>query len=89
MVDALWPGSAAPEPFNLPSRYHRTGFWLVPSAISQEKLIRIAIIGTGNVGGAIAQGLKDKGHAVTLGAYDPSAPDLIAPASRAGSLSIA
>ncbi len=40
--------------------------------------------GTGNVGGAIAQGLKNKGHAVTLGAHDPSTPDLIALASRAG-----
>ena len=40
--------------------------------------------GTGNVGGALAQGLKNKGHAVKLGAHDPSTPDLIALASRAG-----
>lgn len=33
--------------------------------------MRIAIIGTGNVGGAIARGLKDKGHAVSFGARDP------------------
>lgn len=46
--------------------------------------MRIAIIGTGNVGGSIAQGLKNKGHAVTLGARDPHGPDLIALASRAG-----
>jgi 8-hydroxy-5-deazaflavin:NADPH oxidoreductase len=46
--------------------------------------MRIAIIGTGNVGGAIAQGLKNKGHAVMLGARNPSAPDVIALASRAG-----
>ena len=39
--------------------------------------MRIAIIGTGNVGGAIAQGLKNKGHAVTLGARDPDAPAMI------------
>ena len=46
--------------------------------------MRIAIIGTGNVGGAIAQGLKNKGHAVTLGARDPDAPAMITLASRAG-----
>lgn len=33
--------------------------------------MRIAIIGTGNVGAAIARGLRGKGHAVTLGARDP------------------
>jgi hypothetical protein len=33
--------------------------------------MRIAIIGAGNVGNAIARGLKDKGHRVTLGARDP------------------
>jgi predicted dinucleotide-binding enzyme len=33
--------------------------------------MRIAIIGTGNVGAAIARGLRDKGHAVTLGARRP------------------
>ncbi len=35
--------------------------------------MRIAIIGTGNVGSAIARGLKGKGHQVTLGARDPAA----------------
>jgi 8-hydroxy-5-deazaflavin:NADPH oxidoreductase len=44
--------------------------------------MRIAIIGTGNVGGAIAQGLKGKGHAVTLGARDPDAAATLA--GRAG-----
>jgi predicted dinucleotide-binding enzyme len=34
--------------------------------------MRIAIIGTGNVGGAIARGLKGRGHEVTLGARDPA-----------------
>lgn len=33
--------------------------------------MKIAIIGTGNVGGAIARGLKGKGHAVTLGTRRP------------------
>jgi hypothetical protein len=33
--------------------------------------MKIAIIGTGNVGGAIAHGLKGKGHSVILGARDP------------------
>lgn len=46
--------------------------------------MRIAIIGTGNIGGAIAQGLKNTGHAVTLGARDPDAPAMITLASRAG-----
>lgn len=40
--------------------------------------MRIAIIGTGNVGGAIARGLKGKGHTVTLGARDPAAADVMA-----------
>jgi predicted dinucleotide-binding enzyme len=34
--------------------------------------MKIAIIGTGNVGGAIAHGLKGKGHSVILGARDLS-----------------
>lgn len=33
--------------------------------------MRIAIIGAGNVGGAIARGLKDKGHEIVLGVRDP------------------
>ncbi len=38
--------------------------------------MRIAIIGTGNVGAAIAQGLKGKGHQVTLGARDPEKAEI-------------
>lgn len=34
--------------------------------------MRIAIIGTGNVGSALAQGLKGKGHDLWLGARDPA-----------------
>jgi predicted dinucleotide-binding enzyme len=34
--------------------------------------MRIAIIGAGNVGGAIARGLKGKGHDLFLGARDPA-----------------
>jgi predicted dinucleotide-binding enzyme len=34
--------------------------------------MRIAIIGTGNVGGAIARGLRGKGHDLVLGARDPA-----------------
>ena len=34
--------------------------------------MRIAIIGTGNVGGAIARGLAGKGHDLILGARDPA-----------------
>jgi hypothetical protein len=40
--------------------------------------MRVAIIGTGNVGSAIARGLKGKGHDVRLGARDPQAADVVA-----------
>lgn len=46
--------------------------------------MRIAIIGTGNVGRAIARGLKGKGHAVTLGARDPEAAGLADLAAECG-----
>jgi len=40
--------------------------------------MRIAIIGIGSVGQALAEGLKGKGHAVTLGTRDPGRADTIA-----------
>lgn len=40
--------------------------------------MRIAIIGTGNVGSALAHGLRGKGHVVFLGARRPETPDIIA-----------
>lgn len=46
--------------------------------------MRIAIIGTGNVGSAIALGLKGRGHDVMLGARMPEAPDVAALAERVG-----
>lgn len=46
--------------------------------------MQIAIIGTGNVGSAIARGLKGKGHALVLGARDPRAADVTALASETG-----
>ena len=46
--------------------------------------MHIAIIGTGNVGAALAQGLTGKGFSLTLGARDPLAPDIIALAARCG-----
>ncbi|MBD3788646.1 MAG: NAD(P)-binding domain-containing protein, partial [Sphingomonadales bacterium] len=46
--------------------------------------MRIAIIGTGNVGAAIARGLKGKGHAVTFGARDPEAAEVTALAAETG-----
>lgn len=46
--------------------------------------MRIAIIGTGNVGSAIARGLKGKGHDVMLGARDPKGADVVALASDIG-----
>jgi predicted dinucleotide-binding enzyme len=38
--------------------------------------MRIAIIGAGRVGAALAQGLRGKGHVVTLGVRDAGRPDL-------------
>lgn len=46
--------------------------------------MRVAIIGTGNVGSAIARGLKGKGHDVLLGARDPRAADVAALALATG-----
>ena len=46
--------------------------------------MRVAIIGTGNVGSAIAHGLKGKGHAVTLGARDPRSSEVAALAAATG-----
>jgi predicted dinucleotide-binding enzyme len=46
--------------------------------------MRIAIIGTGNVGGAIARGLAGKGHDLTLGARDPLAPEVSALTAATG-----
>jgi hypothetical protein len=46
--------------------------------------MRVAIIGTGNVGSAIARGLKGRGHDVCLGAREPRAADVAALASETG-----
>ena len=46
--------------------------------------MRIAIIGTGNVGGALAQGLAGKGHDLVLGARRPDAPEVAALAAATG-----
>ncbi|MCL4186552.1 MAG: NAD(P)-binding domain-containing protein [Rhodobacteraceae bacterium] len=46
--------------------------------------MRIAIIGTGNVGGTLARGLAGKGHAVTLGARNPEAPAVVELAAATG-----
>ena len=46
--------------------------------------MRIAIIGTGNVGAAIARGLKGKDHEVSLGARDPDAARVLALAAETG-----
>jgi len=40
--------------------------------------LRIAIIGTGHVGAAIARGLMGKGHVITLGARAPDARPVLA-----------
>lgn len=48
--------------------------------------MRIAIIGTGNVGSALAHGLKGKGHAVFLGARRPEAPEVTALAEATGAM---
>lgn len=48
--------------------------------------MRIAIIGTGTVGAALARGLRGKGHAVTLGARDPDAAGVAALAAETGAV---
>ena len=47
--------------------------------------MQIAIIGTGNVGSALARGLRGKGHDVTLGAREPAADRVLALAAETGS----
>ena len=42
-----------------------------PSIEARRDTVRIAIIGSGNVGSAIARGLKGKAHYLTLGVRDP------------------
>jgi hypothetical protein len=46
--------------------------------------MRIAIIGTGNVGGAIARGLKNKGYDLVLGTRDPSGSEVSSLAAATG-----
>jgi len=46
--------------------------------------MRIAIIGTGNVGTALARGLKGKGHDITIGARDMAAARPVALAQDTG-----
>lgn len=46
--------------------------------------MKVAIIGTGNVGSAIAWGLVGKGHDVTLGARDPGAAEVTRLAADTG-----
>lgn len=46
--------------------------------------MRIAIIGTGNVGSALARGLKGKGHSLTLGARDPRSAEVQLLAAHTG-----
>ncbi len=48
--------------------------------------MRVAIIGTGKVGSAIARGLKGKGHDVALGSRDPQAAHIAALASATGAV---
>jgi predicted dinucleotide-binding enzyme len=49
--------------------------------------MRIAIVGTGSVGTALARALTGKGYAVTLGARDPQAEKVRALAVETGSVS--
>jgi predicted dinucleotide-binding enzyme len=49
-----------------------------------EIVMHVVVIGTGNVGSAIARGLKGKGHDVVLGARDPQAAGVVALADETG-----
>lgn len=46
--------------------------------------MRIAIIGAGNVGSAIARGFKGKGHQVTVGTRDPESTQMVSLAKDLG-----
>lgn len=46
--------------------------------------MKVAIIGAGKLGGAIARGLSGKGHAVTLGVRDPASATITALAAAVG-----
>lgn len=46
--------------------------------------MRVAIIGVGNVGSAIARGLAGKGHQLVLGVRDPAKPEVVALAAATG-----
>lgn len=48
---------------------------------SKKKAMQIAIIGAGNVGGALDQGLAGKGHALTLGVRDAAKASALADAA--------
>ena len=39
--------------------------------------MKLAVVGSGNVGGALAKGLAKAGHQVLLGARDINAPKVI------------
>lgn len=51
--------------------------------------MKVAIIGTGNVGRAIARGLSRKGYTITLGARDPGAAAVVALADATGAAAAA
>jgi hypothetical protein len=51
--------------------------------------MRVAIIGAGNVGSAIARGLTGKGHDVFLGARNPQAADVVALGTEVGATPVA
>jgi hypothetical protein len=53
-----------------------------------KNAMRISIIGTGNVGGAIALGLTGKKHEVSLGARDPKAATVVALAAETGATAL-
>ncbi len=46
--------------------------------------MKIAILGSGNIGGGLGRAWRKKGHAVVFGARDPSDPELGALASETG-----
>ena len=46
--------------------------------------MRVAIIGTGNVGGALARGLAGKGHQIILGVRDASKAEVVALSAGTG-----
>ena len=51
--------------------------------------MKIAIIGSGNIGSALAKGLAKKGHKITMGVRDANSKDIASLAGASANISAA